>query len=257
MWKNLDLLKYTRNVVLLATVWLLSSVSLVKACGQYIEIGSGSTSAISVSNSYEPYSNCIWVIEADYGYRVELTITSFVGQTLSGSCVDYITIRDGSETSNEVLGATCSTLTNQIVTSTARWMWIQFKSDGEITTSGLSATLTTVYAGSSISNYSSPLEKCKSFQYKCENHICLTRAYLCDGFEDCGCNGCDEDGCSGLPFNQAELIGMSVGIGVFISIGIFVFSCFWEKYRKMKAMRQGAIDLDPLSSKKSKIAWHK
>ena len=57
--------------------------------------------------------------------------------------------------------------------------------------------------------------------------------------------------------DQAELIGMSVGIGVFISIGIFMFSCFWEKYRKMKAMRQGAIDLDPLSSKKSKIAWHK
>jgi hypothetical protein len=57
--------------------------------------------------------------------------------------------------------------------------------------------------------------------------------------------------------DQAELIGMSVGIGVCISIGIFVFSCFWEKYRKIKAMRQGAIDLDPLASKKSKIAWHK
>ena len=44
--------------------------------------------------------------------------------------------------------------------------------------------------------------ECKSFQYKCENRICLTRAYLCDGFEDCGCNGCDEDGCSGLSFSE-------------------------------------------------------
>jgi hypothetical protein len=42
------------------------------------------------------------------------------------------------------------------VTSTARWMWIQFKSDGEITTSGLSATLTTVYAGTHIKCYNYP-----------------------------------------------------------------------------------------------------
>ena len=56
-------------------------------------------------------------------------------------------MKDGTEASNEVLGETCSTLTNQVFTSTARWMWIQFKSDGAITTSGLTGTLSTVYAG--------------------------------------------------------------------------------------------------------------
>ncbi|XP_076078210.1 dorsal-ventral patterning tolloid-like protein 1 [Mytilus galloprovincialis] len=259
MWKNLDLLKYSKNVVLLATVWLQCFVLLVRACGQYIELGSSSTSSISISNSYAPYSNCIWVVEADSGYRVELNISSFVGQELSGSCVDYITVRDGSDSADEVLGKTCTTLTNSIVTSTARWMWVQFKSDGEITTSGLTAKLSTVYAGSVISNYSSPLESCKSFQYECDNRICLTRAYLCDGFEDCGCSDCDESACTGLPFSRSELMGMSIGIGSFLSIGIFVFSCLYERYRKLKAIRQGNLEMDPLAgnSKKAKIAWHK
>lgn len=62
-------------------------------------------------------------------------------------------MRDGTESSDEVLGQTCSTLTNHVVTSTARWMWIQFKSDGEITTSGLTGTLSTVYAGKFIILY--------------------------------------------------------------------------------------------------------
>lgn len=256
MWRNLNLFKSTRYIAFLATVWLTFPVLLVKACGQYIELAGGSTSRISVSNSYAPYSNCIWVIQAAPGYRVKLNITSFVGQTLGGSCVDFITIRDGSQTSNEVLGVTCSVLTNEVVVSTARWMWIQFQGDGEITTTGLSAELSTVYAGSSISNYSSPLESCKTFQFKCDNGICLTRSYLCDGFDDCGCDGCDEDGCKGLSLTKGELMGMSVTVGVVISVGIFLFSYLFEKYKKLKAIRQGALDLDPISQK-SHIAWHK
>lgn len=258
MVKNWNLLKYSRNVVFIATIWLHISVTLVRGCGQFIELTGGASRSISISNSYSPYSNCIWVIEAASGYRVEFTVTSFVGQQLSGTCVDYITVRDGTESSDEVLGQTCSTITNQVVTSTARWMWIQFKSDGEITTSGLTGTLSTVYAGSAISNYSSPLQSCQSYHYECENKICLTRAYLCDGFEDCGCSDCDESSCTGLPFTRTELMGMSVGIGIFLSIAIFFFSCFYERYRKRKAIRQGEFDLDPLADeKKSKIAWHK
>lgn len=71
---------------------VLYNFTFFSACGQFIELTGGATRSISVSNSYAPYSNCIWVIEASSGYRVEFTITSFVGQSLSGSCVDYITV---------------------------------------------------------------------------------------------------------------------------------------------------------------------
>lgn len=44
---------------------------------------------------------------------------------------------------------------------------------------------------------------CKSYEVECPNTVCIPRAYICDGFNDCGCvEDCDEQDCEGLGIGK-------------------------------------------------------
>ena len=45
---------------------------------------------------------------------------------------------------------------------------------------------------------------CRSLSFRCPNKECISRAYICDGFEDCGCRGkgCEEMDCGGIGWSE-------------------------------------------------------
>ncbi|KAK7494778.1 hypothetical protein BaRGS_00013905, partial [Batillaria attramentaria] len=119
-------------------------------CGGFIDIGASVTGTIQSPNypgSYPTYARCVWILEAAEYYTISLSI-DFTGETYSGSCSDYIQVYDGGLTGTKFVDS-CGTLSSSVVTSTGRWLYIYFKSDG-LTGSGtgLSATYSPVYTGS-------------------------------------------------------------------------------------------------------------
>ncbi|KAK3098912.1 hypothetical protein FSP39_024239 [Pinctada imbricata] len=178
-------------------------------------------------------------MEASGGNQVSLTISSFVGDMFGTECRDYITVTDGPTSDNTLLDKNCTTLSNVVINSTARWMMVQFKADGATFTSGFMATVSAVKAATDISTYDTTIQDCNSHMYLCSNKICVVRAYICDGFNDCGCtNECDESSCDGIGLSAADNIGLGVGIGGFIFIVIFLVVHFIERHRKKKALMQ-------------------
>ncbi|XP_041350822.1 deleted in malignant brain tumors 1 protein-like [Gigantopelta aegis] len=197
-------------------------------CGGYITIDSNSHGVINSPNypsAYPNYTRCIWLIVATESHKVQLDV-NFQGQAAGSACGDYIQLRDGSADANLILD-TCYNvslynLTSFIVNSSARFMWVFFNSDGNIATTGLKATYKAVFAGDYVNNVSSPVVDCKSHQYECSNKECISMAYRCDGYEDCGCgDGCDESGCGGMDISYAARMAMGIGIG----IGLFILVC--------------------------------
>ncbi|KAL5015814.1 hypothetical protein ScPMuIL_005403 [Solemya velum] len=189
--------------------------------------------------SYPNNTHCVWNIEASSNYRINLTIESFGGQLLDGTCADFLQINDGSAGWETLMNKTCTPLNNYSVLSTARWLKVSFKSDGHIAGNGLRASIVRVYTGSVINNYSSPIAECRSYQFECGNRECLTRAYLCDGFNDCGCVGdCDEDDCHGAGLDQLAAIGMGISIGFAIFIVIFTVTFALEQNLKKRAVKR-------------------
>ncbi|XP_061176866.1 deleted in malignant brain tumors 1 protein-like [Saccostrea echinata] len=218
---------------------LFECLSYVNAgCGGYIELTAGETRSIASGSSYGAYSNCIWIVKSPDQYLVNIDLTFKGEKSSTGACEDYIVITDGSASANEILN-TCDDQTNAVHNSSARWMYIQFKADGADTTQGLTATLTTVYTGSSYSSVTDPVPKCKSHQFSCSNKRCITRSYRCDGFNDCGCEvDCDEQNCDGISMEKGAYMGLGVGLGVAMFVGCFIGVFTYEKRRKLKAMRE-------------------
>ncbi|XP_021353164.1 membrane frizzled-related protein-like [Mizuhopecten yessoensis] len=241
-------------------------------CGGYLTISAGITRSFGVPPGYPAYSHCIWIIVAEPDLHARLSILSFSGQTYGGDCVDTLTVRDGDIDQADLLETTCGTVSNTVVTSSGRWLWVQFKSDGSDSTSSVSLSLTTVTAGHSMENLTNPLAACKSFEFQCSNLVCLPRSYICDGFNDCGCmENCDESDCIGLGFAPLTQLGFSAGIGVGMFIFIFIFVWLWEKRRRRMAKQKEREDRmkeegrgrpsknkkDDKKDKKAKVAWHK
>lgn len=261
--------------ILLTTGFLCSFVPAAlgsTGCGGYINILGGHSREFGLAPGYPAYTHCIWVIVADIELHASLTVTSFSGQSFGGDCVDSLVVKDGSSDSDELLASTCNTVTNQVVTSSGRWMWVEFTSDGWEATTSLSMVLRTVPATHSMENLTNPLHACKSFEFQCSNLVCLPRSYLCDGFNDCGCTeNCDESDCVGLGFASLTLLGMSSGIGLGLFIVIFIVVWLWERRRRRIAKQKEREDRlkeegrgrpsknkkDDKKDKKAKVAWHK
>ncbi|XP_056016727.1 deleted in malignant brain tumors 1 protein-like [Ostrea edulis] len=225
--------------ILICVGVLFECLSFVKGgCGGYIELTAGETRDISSTSTYTPYANCIWVVKAPDKYLVNIVLNFKGEKSSSGSCEDYIVLTDGSDSANELLN-TCDDQTNTELNATARWMYIQFKADGADTTTGLTATLTTAYTGTDMSTLTDPIPKCKSHQFACSNKRCITLAYRCDGFDDCGCSvDCDEQQCGGISLEKSAYMGLGAGLGVAVFLGCFFGVYAYEKRRKLKALRE-------------------
>ncbi|KAL8581523.1 hypothetical protein ACOMHN_042915 [Nucella lapillus] len=237
-------------------------------CGGFIGMSSTSTGTIlspGYPGSYPNYTRCIWIVEAPANYVAQLTV-NFVGETYNSACSDYVEFRDGGQT-GDVIQTTCGTLTSSQVTSTARWMYVFFTSDGVSQANGLSATYAAVYVGSASINSSvaDPTRECRSYEFECGNKLCISLSYRCDGFYDCGCGeDCDEYGCSGISISKSEqmAIGFCLGIVVFLVAATLGRRLEkhrnWEKERggpssNGRAAEQNGVRMGWSSGKKNKI----
>ncbi|KAL3882559.1 hypothetical protein ACJMK2_028894 [Sinanodonta woodiana] len=250
-----SLLSSTGNLLLiLLDLFLLQCFPLhfIRSCGDYQMVGEGQTVEISSPYQYGPYENCIWRLEAPDGYQLKINIT-FEGETHYGICGDYIRVLDGSRYASELLSKTCGNITNEPISASARWLWVQFRSDGIGYTSGFRGVVYNTYVGSAISNYSNPIKACKSYEYACANKECMTLSYRCDDFNDCGCQTqCDEWQCEGLTLTHVEHIAVGICIGVATFAAIFVFAFAYESYVKRKSLRADTEAQEKLQKKKKR-----
>ncbi|KAK7107733.1 hypothetical protein V1264_015598 [Littorina saxatilis] len=202
-------------------------------CGGFIEMTSGGSGAFQspgYPGNYPNYTRCIWILEAPESHIANLTV-NFVGETYNSQCSDYVEFRDGGQT-GAIIQTNCGTMTSETVTSTGRWMYVFFHSDGFSQVNGLSVTYTATDVGASINDsITDPTGSCRSYEFECRNKICLSRSYRCDGYYDCGCGSdCDEDGCVGLPLNAAEMIATGLGVGVVVFLVAATLGKLLEKH---------------------------
>ncbi|KAL5010230.1 hypothetical protein ScPMuIL_012535 [Solemya velum] len=156
----------------------------------------------------------------------------------------YLTqqVRDGHKDATPVLQKTCSPLRDVRLMSTARWLRVEFKSDGQFAGSGLKAFYSERLGGDELDRNRFPLDGCLSFEFECGNAECLSRSYVCDGFNDCGCEGnCDEDNCEKTQIGQlaASLIGIIIGVGIFTTL----FALAYSQENKLRKRAQGLLPL--------------
>lgn len=229
-----------KNICLLIVI--MTALRKAEGCGTYVNVASGDTATITSGSNYGPYVHCLWWIETDTGSQISMNITSYEGDYNYGRCGDYIIIRNSA--SGDLLldsrannTGNCSTLTNHLVTASSSWMRVQFISDGINSTSGFNGHITSTYVGSSITNYSNPIQECRSYEMKCSNKVCMTLSYRCDGFNDCGCDkDCDESGCEGLPIGKYTIMLIGGLMGLFLFLCFFIFAYSYESYLRRRTL---------------------
>lgn len=63
----------------------------LSACGSYVKIDGGRSTAISTGSNYGKYSNCIWWLETDAGYQLTMNVTIERDYNY-GRCGDYVMV---------------------------------------------------------------------------------------------------------------------------------------------------------------------
>uniref|UniRef100_A0A2C9KBX8 Metalloendopeptidase n=1 Tax=Biomphalaria glabrata TaxID=6526 RepID=A0A2C9KBX8_BIOGL len=97
------------------------------SCGSTLVATTGS---FNFSSKLGQPEVCQWRIKAAYGERIKLNITSF-SITVSDNCErNYLEIRDGHYVKSPSLGRYCGNNVPDVILSSGRRMWIEFKSNG-------------------------------------------------------------------------------------------------------------------------------
>ncbi|XP_053622099.1 cubilin homolog [Plodia interpunctella] len=149
-------------------------------CGGKINVDSSYTLTSPYINSlfsYENFLDCNWNIIAPLDKVIKISFSSFhiapcqyINQTAIGysQCdCDFVEIKDGIDQDSTVINNYCGhTLPPELVT-TGNTMGIRLSTDGEITSSGFTATLTVQEAvcGSSLINATNAVQRVKSPGY--------------------------------------------------------------------------------------------
>ncbi|KAK2146039.1 hypothetical protein LSH36_638g01005 [Paralvinella palmiformis] len=207
-------------------------------CGGYIStLTSGIISTPNYPNNYNDNMLCIWLIVAPVNYYISLTLPELQMEgTRQDGCLDYLEIRAGSAISS-LLFYDCNVTTSTIVKSTSQWLWIKVKSSESNTYRGFQATWELRAGG--LSNKTNPVIACQWTHFMCANKECISRSWLCDKWNDCGCtSGCDEDECGGLNYAYTTLLAIGLGSGFVTFVIIIVVIITWDYYQKKKAKRQ-------------------
>uniref|UniRef100_A0A8W4FEZ6 Scavenger receptor cysteine-rich domain-containing protein DMBT1 n=1 Tax=Sus scrofa TaxID=9823 RepID=A0A8W4FEZ6_PIG len=116
----------------------LSSLGPSSPCGGFLTSASGTFSSPSYPGLYPNNANCVWEIEVNSGYRINLGFNNLQLEVHINCIYDYIEIFDESPGSNTSLGKICNH-TSQIFTSSYNRMTVRFRSDGSVQKPGFSA----------------------------------------------------------------------------------------------------------------------
>ena len=136
----------------------------------------------SGSSNYRNNVDCAWKLRCPSGQSVRLSFSSF--STESG--YDYVRVYDGESTSARHMGAFSGSSTPSTQTSSQRYMFIRFTTDGSSTGTGWAASWSCTSTSSSGASSS-----CASI---CNAHHCGTQCPICQGTGagrvGNSCNGC-------------------------------------------------------------------
>ncbi|KAL9970450.1 hypothetical protein ACROYT_G022826 [Oculina patagonica] len=100
----------------------------------------GSVNSPGYPNRYENYQNCQWLIKAPYGERIHITFTTFdVEYDGSGCRYDSVKIFDGENSDASLLSKSCGSSLPEPVSSSGRYIYMQFTSDKSVTGQGFLA----------------------------------------------------------------------------------------------------------------------
>ncbi|VFV34940.1 deleted in malignant brain tumors 1, partial [Lynx pardinus] len=107
-------------------------------CGGFLFNASGTFFSPSYPGYYPNNAECVWEIEVNPGYRINLGFNSLQLEVNSNCNFDYVEISDGPLNSSNLLGKICNG-TRQIFTSSYNRMTVRFRSDISIQSTGFSA----------------------------------------------------------------------------------------------------------------------
>ncbi|XP_078496615.1 scavenger receptor cysteine-rich domain-containing protein DMBT1-like [Lissotriton helveticus] len=108
------------------------------SCGGILSQPIGSFSSPNFPSLYPNNAYCVWRIEADTGFCIQVIIPSLRLEVPPGCIYDYVEVYDGSHNTSALLGKICND-SYYSFTSTSNRMNVLFKSDYIITLSGFQA----------------------------------------------------------------------------------------------------------------------
>ncbi|CAD7686565.1 unnamed protein product [Nyctereutes procyonoides] len=108
------------------------------ACGGFLFNASGTFSSPSYPGYYPNNAECIWEIEVNPGYRINLGFNRLQLEMHSNCTFDYVEISDRSLNNSNFLGKICND-TRQTFTSSYNRMTVRFRSDASVQNIGFSA----------------------------------------------------------------------------------------------------------------------
>jgi len=148
------------------------------ACRNATRLYSSKGSIHSPEFSSAPYPNnmdCVWQITTPPNTRMKLTIRVLsiqscgkMGTSDACSC-DFVEIRDGNSSRDHLLTKLCGSKLPKVLYSSSRYVWVRFKSDGDVADSGFVASFSsaTIIEGFSCpASWKYPLRCPKEFNLK-------------------------------------------------------------------------------------------
>ncbi|MBN3311685.1 NRP1A protein, partial [Atractosteus spatula] len=109
-------------------------------CGDNIKITSPNyLTSPGYPNSYHPYQNCVWVIQAPEPYqRILINFNPHFDLEDRECKYDYVEVRDGGDENAQLVGKHCGKIAPSPVVSTGNQLYIKFVSDYETHGAGFS-----------------------------------------------------------------------------------------------------------------------
>lgn len=231
------------------------------SCGGYLKLTetSGFIESPNYPDHYPNMAHCIWQLEAPTDHVITMTVTAVRGEAdYTEQCIDYVEIRNGSGMST-VMFKLCVSSSPVSLQSTDRWLWVRFKSNHVTTNSGFRASWATAFVPPlGTLKGVSPIPECQPVKFRCANKECISKAYVCDNANDCGCEGpdCDEHGCGGFHWSQMTRLVVGVFIGVAVFLLVFFGVGFLEIFLKRRAEKEYLKQMD-VAKKRARLQRNK
>ncbi|XP_045020100.1 deleted in malignant brain tumors 1 protein isoform X13 [Bubalus bubalis] len=108
------------------------------SCGGFLSSASGNFSSPSYPGHYPNNADCVWEIQVNPGYLINLGFDTLQLETHSSCSYDYVEILNGPLSSNASARRICH-YTREIFTSYSNRLTVRFRSDGSVQKTGFSA----------------------------------------------------------------------------------------------------------------------
>uniref|UniRef100_A0A3Q4HHJ3 Cubilin (intrinsic factor-cobalamin receptor) n=1 Tax=Neolamprologus brichardi TaxID=32507 RepID=A0A3Q4HHJ3_NEOBR len=115
-----------------------------QGCGGFIEVNDndppGYITSPNYPQNYPQNIDCIWVITVPNGEAVQIDFEDqFYIEPTSSCMYDYLELRDGSTSNNNIISRLCGNTRPSTQHSTASSMWLRFRTDTSVTHQGFKA----------------------------------------------------------------------------------------------------------------------